>query len=1282
MWFWNRKKEGKVGKYEEIPFQHLAPIDSVEDKTIFDALDYALSQNNVHNIALTGNYGSGKSSILESYIKRNRKKNDFLKISLATFAVENKNENIEQENIVTTSEVNQKDKEDNCTEKRQTTNSKSEFSETILQKIEKSILQQILYRKSGIKLPNSRFIRIKRTNKVDVAVTEIVILAIFFVSNYFIHGKFWDYICRPLTIPLKWDNIALSISLSLALFLFLYKIILFAKRLRIAKLCFNNAEIEFKGSENEESLLNKYLDELLYFFEVTKYNVVVFEDLDRFNNTEIFIKLRELNTLLNNYEKINRKIIFVYALRDEVFKDYSRTKFFDFIIPVIPVINNQNSSDILLKLRNENLESPMKELDENFLQDIGLYVDDMRLLKNSINEFKIYDKKINEDDYKIAEEKNTDKKISRNRNKIFALILYKNLYPNDFALLAQNKGNLYQIIQKKWDVAKEECSQINLDVQKIEKKIQEIEKQIDLGVKELRTVYVSKIFSKKPDNSYLALNVEDFVSDEKFDEIKNNSSLECLQYVRSNSYYNNGYNKQLFGYDFSNIEKEVNSQYSYDDRVKMIKSKNNGELQCQKNKLKEKKFELSEAGKKSIKDLLKTNPAEKFTDQLEKQDEIFNKFVIYLLRNGFIDENYFDFISYFYANALNEDEKQYLLSIKNCQQLPFWLPLRPSNIEYISKRIKESEWMQPAVLNYSMLIHLLSNKNSHLADFINTLWTYKKDNRNKDFLSEYSGKFENLPSCVWYVGKEDPRNLPLLYKYIYENYNHKENWLNIFFDDENKRVLYNFFIYVEYDKTKEDVGKYLVRDVSFLHRDDIDNNVISSKIIFYGLKFNLLEDSVKYPIYNVLLNNDAYLISKNNFDIIIKHANGDTIEESIKDYYTQISKLKKQNIKAYVDQNIDIFVNDIVLSTGDSMAESEEAFIELLNDENLMTETKVKLIEKNRCIVSDITKINSIKIQLDDNKKETTDMRNLLYKHKKVSPTWSNVFENFKYNGNKLDPCLVEYLNDEQIVDELTNTNPLTNEELKNGNGNYEIASKAYQSILYSKDLSLDGYAKLMNVCPWAYKSTGSYDIESEKMGILIEQRKLLLTLKNYSGIKQNYSDLLPKYIRTHFEEFVEKWSELNIVIEMPDLKRLLDSFELDKDQKVKLMNFPFELWGSTISKEDYIWLGKKIIELNISQEMRAPILSILQNTEEEDDLIKIICLQGKYHYLHSNDIVDVVNNKMNEHYQACIKREGKREKIPYSKLNEHFCAVLREKEIISSYQIENDKIRVIQRRP
>ena len=64
-----------------------------------------------------------------------------------------------------------------------------------------------------------------------------------------------------------------------------------------------------------------------------------FEDLDRLEDPSIFIHLRELNTLLNNYDGIKGRIVFVYAIRDDIFTDTDRTKFFEFIIPVIPIIN-------------------------------------------------------------------------------------------------------------------------------------------------------------------------------------------------------------------------------------------------------------------------------------------------------------------------------------------------------------------------------------------------------------------------------------------------------------------------------------------------------------------------------------------------------------------------------------------------------------------------------------------------------------------------------------------------------------------------------------------------------------------------------------------------------------------------------------------------------------------------------------------------------------------------------------------------------------------------------
>lgn len=448
----NKVKERplKNTKYEEIKFRHLAPDDSIDDPVIFDALDYALSQNSIHNIALTGNYGSGKSSVLASYIKKNKSKNKFLTISLATF---------------TTDDSKKSDKHGNGDNQGQPDESENSLSDTIIQKIEKSILQQIFYRQPGHRFPYSRFSRIKILNVWRKIAIELIVICLLLFPLFVLNPGPWT------NFEKSKENILLVVLFSVAFLLSLYIVISFAARIRLTKFSFQKAEFGL-DEVKEESLLNKYLDEILYFFETTRYDVVIIEDLDRFKNTEIFVKLRELNTLLNNYVKIKRHIVFVYALRDEVFKDTSRTKFFEFIIPIIPVINNQNSGDKLLAAQEKNKNSALSEIDKDFLQDVGLYVDDMRLLTNCINEFKIYDKKVNSGDYTVAETPNTPAGICHNRNRIFAMILYKNLYPKDFANLSCNKGELYSIFQKKADIIKEKTTELENKIISLQKEIE------------------------------------------------------------------------------------------------------------------------------------------------------------------------------------------------------------------------------------------------------------------------------------------------------------------------------------------------------------------------------------------------------------------------------------------------------------------------------------------------------------------------------------------------------------------------------------------------------------------------------------------------------------------------------------------------------------------------------------------------------------------------------------------------------------------------------------------
>ena len=50
-------------------YEALTPVNNIKNGQEYKAaLDWALSQADVHNIAISGPYGSGKTSVIESYL--------------------------------------------------------------------------------------------------------------------------------------------------------------------------------------------------------------------------------------------------------------------------------------------------------------------------------------------------------------------------------------------------------------------------------------------------------------------------------------------------------------------------------------------------------------------------------------------------------------------------------------------------------------------------------------------------------------------------------------------------------------------------------------------------------------------------------------------------------------------------------------------------------------------------------------------------------------------------------------------------------------------------------------------------------------------------------------------------------------------------------------------------------------------------------------------------------------------------------------------------------------
>ncbi|MGC3366340.1 hypothetical protein [Enterococcus faecalis] len=132
--------------------------------------------------------------------------------------------------------------------------------------------------------------------------------------------------------------------------------------------------------------------------------LLIIEDIDRYENLKIFQQLREVNNLLNGNDEEN-SYKFIYAVGNSLFSEYSRndevnirkvyqsdfksrvTKFFDFVVNVTPVMDNQNSYEFIKKHFPHILDGN-NMVDEDLFM-ISQYINSPRILIDVVNDYQI-----------------------------------------------------------------------------------------------------------------------------------------------------------------------------------------------------------------------------------------------------------------------------------------------------------------------------------------------------------------------------------------------------------------------------------------------------------------------------------------------------------------------------------------------------------------------------------------------------------------------------------------------------------------------------------------------------------------------------------------------------------------------------------------------------------------------------------------------------------------------------------------------------------------------------
>ncbi|WP_276090446.1 P-loop NTPase fold protein [Pedobacter sp. JY14-1] len=1166
----------------------LTPSEDADPGNVYtDLLYWALKNPELKNVALTGPYGSGKSSIIRTFEKRHRDFR-FLNISLASF-----------DEAVKISDEERK-------------------------RIELSILQQIFYKVKSGNVPYSRFRRIRNIPQWRILIfsASIVVfllsLGIVVKPQWFLGIPFWAEFIQKNENATKVLYGALALII-LGAMVFLIKIFRAYGHANLQKLNVTNVEVEL-AKEADSSILNKQLDEIIYFFQKSSFDVVVIEDLDRFKDPEIFTTLREINILINSSCDINRKITFVYALKDDIFKDSNRTKFFEFLIPVIPVLSPTNSGQLFIKKFEE---SNMKEgLSDIFLNDITLFINDMRTLKNIYNEYVLYKKKIG---------------LNLNPEKLLAIIVYKNFYPSDFAELNESKG----VISETFLFKKSAATQINKgkseQLEQIDSEIRELQKQFIVNLTELRSVYVVEL-ARKISNAYryridgTFYHLHELTNEELFTQLQNESNI-----VYKQDQYSGTSNS---GIGFRVIEQNVDPNKTFSQRAKAAKDLMEGRVNILNQQKKTLQEEMDQVSGWTLKTMVKKHP-----DSLYEKAAT-HKLLSYMIRKGFIDEMYPNYISHFHEGAITRADMDFVISIKNNVALA--VDFEISKCDQIIKRLEIEEFRQPQALNMSLVNYLADHHQVYSQQYQAMIGQLTNQSTSSfDFLDKYlvHGKSKAR------IFRDTTDQLSSFWSVISTDQNRatgqKDQYLKAIIEYASDAGIRRL--------NQNDLLKNYIEEMpDFLALFTANTVVQAQKRILEQLQIklkNLIYDKDKENLFSYIIDYNHYLISAANIRTVLPYEDPEAdLSKLDAANYTTIRKSASEKLESYILSDIEEYLERVFFNDTNNQ-EAEEYLLELLNNEDIEDEVKAEILSTKKR-----------EFDLSDIPDQLWTEAICVYS---VKPSWENLYSYWTYEHLDKD-ALTKYID--------AKANDLAKQSLIKPEAISEEDDKGVRVFLaLNANLSKESF-RMMTRLNWIWSSLSFENLPQEYVQVMLSEGKLSMNISNYEKLKTNFNGLNISLIEREFSEFLKL--EAEIVFDASDLLLLFKSTLISADQKIQILQNadPEKITGKDLSDAAInLVLDKRFSGLR--QEM---IIRLVKNSSSYALDVKLINLH--LGALSHEELAGILNS-MSGPFEQILARKGELAKLADDNENRALLNYLLDQKLISSIKKSKENLVVYRKK-
>lgn len=994
-------------------FIDLAPTDEADKEGVYaEALNYATNNERVFNIALTGPYGSGKSSIIKSFLKRYQR--PALNISLAAFVpgVDASSKSVHR------------------------------------QEIERSILQQMLYGADANKLPLSRFKRIRSPGFWSIFKTLFILIGVATTAYVFLNRQavIGGTFLSPLAVS-NWLHLGSIALVGLFLWMTVHHFYVASFGLSLKSISLKDIEIR-PASDTGESILNRHLDEIIYFFQSTKYDLVVIEDLDRFNDADIFVTLREINSLVNANAGVRRKIRFLYALRDDMFLNTDRTKFFEFIIPVIPIINASNSIDMVLN-QGQRLDL-IDRLDRQFLREVSRYLSDLRLITNIFNEYAIYVANLESDDQNLLD-----------ANKLLAVLIYKNVYPKDFEDLHRREGNLAKILARHDEFIAQGEATHRSEIAALEQRTVAAERQTPADLRELNQIYAMALIEQLPENvGQISLDGQPWIplrqllQQDPFEPWISAERLNCKILQPHSQPYT--HQAQLVG-----LEDKVDSERTYSQRRDEILDRLDARKLEIQHRIAELRTDISKLRTMKFNELFRVSP-DSSKDLFEGAGENV-ELARFLIMEGYLDDTYYQYTSLFHSGRLSPHDNKFLIQIR-----AFITPdpdFQIDNAKEVIAAMRETDFGQGYILNVSLVDCLLGDQVRYSDQITKLLGLMSTEfDMCEKFLEAYYARGKQTPvlltrlTAFWKLfvttALSSPRAVSHATRLVAD------------LSEESLQAQAAGAALPEF--VSEHLPEILahVPELPPRHLQLLDFEVKSLSAI-----------SKAPSIARAMVESNLFAMSVENIEYIYLHILGGSNLESLRTRnYTTLRSLGGDILEGRIESDFQSYLDDVLLKLEGNSHEDISSILAILRRDDVSHESLREFVERQSVLAPELNGVPE-------------NLHAMLFELRRISPSWENCLAFLSGSGFD-EGSLISYLDSAGVRDALRETPVSASPD----------ARPLRDFLLNAAALSDAAYADYVGALPGPFERFPEA-VEISKRRILIDQLRITFSKESLDDL-------------------------------------------------------------------------------------------------------------------------------------------------------------------------------------